>query len=1062
MKILRKIFVWLIILSICLSDNLIVMSNNLNDKIEETILESEIYKINNDLIEENKNDETINNIDLNEDIDNVDTNESDVLMSTEDEIYDDDNLNTEEDEIEYDFDTIIQPEDENETEDDKLFYEDEPEEDVEIDLIDENDDNIDDKENNLIKLFNDIDNENTDLIQSENFILNEEENQYENNNQILEEESFSNDIKDDEQKNLDDLSINNLNNELIENVDLNNENINVLDEENEELDNENVMIEKSGKVGRTAQLWFSENPIDTTSHIIKDIDYTIENLRTISYRKSREISFPSVTVLSNGIEFVHWINDEYNIKIKSGETKALGIDIPDNTSVSFYPVFKDTRKTMTIDLDSEAKNRGLAIWSFYNDESWFFDSGLVARKNVATTDSINALLPHIKKSNGYGFNKFVDSSGNEVDITKWNGSSNVNYYIKSGEVGHKINYNESPEVTAFFTKTCDLGIEEGEEYYLPEVTTIYGDYIFQGWKNVKTGEIYNQCEKMTFTGNEDITYEATFSKDYQLYLDFNGLKDKTGPIEVVLGNKIEKPEDPKITGYEFDDWYKDSEYMTKWNFETDTISNFQTTIYAKFNEISYNIIYDFKGAIYKNGYTPIIKRLYSQEITLPNSNQLEKEGWTFVGFYDNKEYSGSPITVLNKDFAGDYYVYAKWEIKKYNINYQLNNGRFIEGYTPQTEHTYNTNTNLPTKDSIFRDGYEFDGWFLKSDFSDSAITKISNSIVDNVTIYAKWKILTYNITYNLNGGKFVDGFIPTKNFKITDTINLPVKENIDKKYFQFVAWYDNNDLLGSAMSNVSNISKDLNLYAKYELKPEYVGVKVNLSFDANGGEGEMNSIEYDILEHITIPKNNFTKKGFSFLKFINQNGEEVKQNSIMVITEDTVLTAQWVENSKSARTGNSSNSDYLYKNLGPLGDTNDILFSAKNIINKSNTWTSFMQIKKWEKSNDGKWSLYIDNQYKCSNIWIEDVYVNQNKKIVKDIYSFDNNGVMMTGFAKDDNDNYYYFETDKTNDEGKMVIGWKKIGDDYYYFNDDGKLAKNIITPDGYKVDNYGRWTKQI
>ena len=60
-------------------------------------------------------------------------------------------------------------------------------------------------------------------------------------------------------------------------------------------------------------------------------------------------------------------------------------------------------------------------------------------------------------------------------------------------------------------------------------------------------------EKMTFTGNEDITYEAIFSKDYQLYLDFNGLKDKTGPIEVVLGNKIEKPEDPKITGYEFDD-----------------------------------------------------------------------------------------------------------------------------------------------------------------------------------------------------------------------------------------------------------------------------------------------------------------------------------------------------------------------------------------------------------------------------------------------------------------------------------------------------------------------------
>lgn len=49
---------------------------------------------------------------------------------------------------------------------------------------------------------------------------------------------------------------------------------------------------------------------------------------------------------------------------------------------------------------------------------------------------------------------------------------------------------------------------------------------------------------------------------------------------------------------------------------------------------------------------------------------------------------------------------------------------------------------------------------------------------------------------------------------------------------------------------------------------------------------------------------------------------------------------------------------------------------------------------------------------------------------------------------------WYYFDR-----HGAMVTGWQNIGEKWYYFYpENGRMAANTITPDGYFVNSRGEW----
>ncbi len=71
-----------------------------------------------------------------------------------------------------------------------------------------------------------------------------------------------------------------------------------------------------------------------------------------------------------------------------------------------------------------------------------------------------------------------------------------------------------------------------------------------------------------------------------------------------------------------------------------------------------------------------------------------------------------------------------------------------------------------------------------------------------------------------------------------------------------------------------------------------------LTFDANGGEGEMESLSFEYAEYKTLPFSTFTKEGFAFMHWNTKadgTGTAYKDKSQITLKDNTTLYAQWIE-----------------------------------------------------------------------------------------------------------------------------------------------------------------------
>ena len=112
----------------------------------------------------------------------------------------------------------------------------------------------------------------------------------------------------------------------------------------------------------------------------------------------------------------------------------------------------------------------------------------------------------------------------------------------------------------------------------------------------------------------------------------------------------------------------------------------------------------------------------------------------------------------------------------------------------------------------------------------------------------------------------------------------------------------------------------------------------------------------------------------------------------------------------------------------------------------------------WVKEEKGWWFKRQDGSYPKSS-W---GYESYNGKSYW--YYFLDSGYMATGWV-DLNGSKYYLFPGSDGWMGRMLTGWQWIDGYCYYFgtdsgNNEGHLYRNEKTPDGYRVDNEGRWVE--
>lgn len=190
----------------------------------------------------------------------------------------------------------------------------------------------------------------------------------------------------------------------------------------------------------------------------------------------------------------------------------------------------------------------------------------------------------------------------------------------------------------------------------------------------------------------------------------------------------------------------------------------------------YTITYKLNGGTNASGN----KKTYTQLDATFTLKAATRKGYTFGGWYSDSKLT-KKVTKIEKGTTGNKTLYAKWTAVTYTITYKLAGGKNVSG-NPKS---YKITTSTITLKAPTRKGYKFGGWYSDSKFK-TKVTKITKGSTGNKTLYAKWTVITYKITYKLAGGK--NSSKNPKSYKVTtSTVTLKAPT---RKGYTFKGWYN--------------------------------------------------------------------------------------------------------------------------------------------------------------------------------------------------------------------------------------------------------------------------------
>nr|WIF89110.1 InlB B-repeat-containing protein [Acholeplasma laidlawii] len=383
---------------------------------------------------------------------------------------------------------------------------------------------------------------------------------------------------------------------------------------------------------------------------------------------------------------------------------------------------------------------------------------------------------------GYGFKGwFTGNTVNDGQFTNLSMvTSDLTLYAKW----------ESGVFTVRFVDADDFVLKEvevisGASTTPPVAPTIEG-YTFVGWSTSYTLILKDTLIKALYEAN---SYTITFNSNGGSLVE---------SITQDYATTIIQPNDPTRQGYTFGGWYGDSSLTTAYTFTTIPAQNI--TLYAKWNIITYGIDYELDGGD-NHGSNPSSYTVETNTITL---SEPSKEGYTFNGWYSDEQYTAEVIAITQGSIS-DITLYAKWSISSYTITFDSNGGSLVEPMAQDYATTVIQPTN-PTKA-----GYTFGGWYSDSDLTTAYIFTSMPS--GNITLYAKWNIITYGIDYDLDGG---DNHVSNPSSYTVETNTITLSEP-SKEGYTFNGWYSDEQYTAEVIAITQGSIGDITLYAKWSI-----------------------------------------------------------------------------------------------------------------------------------------------------------------------------------------------------------------------------------------------------
>ncbi len=343
------------------------------------------------------------------------------------------------------------------------------------------------------------------------------------------------------------------------------------------------------------------------------------------------------------------------------------------------------------------------------------------------------------------------------------------------------------------------------------------------------------------------------------------------------------------TGYTFGGWYSDSTFQNAWNVLTKPVTS-ELVLYAKWLENSYTVTFP-QGTYCKETFTSTSSTGATKDpsgTSYPSNSTV----YLFATLNDDSvQYAYAPQSNWTRLGSSRTYLVAQAVItapitvdaftairttQKYDVTFNANG----HGTAPSSQSIdYNGLVTKPTNPS--ETGYTFGGWY-----KEEACTNPWNFATDKITaattLYAKWTINSYQVTFNANG----HGVPPAaQSVNYNDLVIEPTDPATTG--YTFGGWYKEEACTNPWNFATDKITAAITLYAKWTIKSYDVTFEMN----GHGTAPQTQSVNYNgLVSKPTDPSATGYTFGGWYKDALFENTWDFAND---VVTSATTLYAKW-------------------------------------------------------------------------------------------------------------------------------------------------------------------------
>ena len=338
----------------------------------------------------------------------------------------------------------------------------------------------------------------------------------------------------------------------------------------------------------------------------------------------------------------------------------------------------------------------------------------------------------------------------------------------AGKIYYKLNYDLDGGEWKNGYKPEDYYLS-GAEFDLPtEENLNKAGYKFLGWKDKNTDEVVGKIPTSA-TGIKNVA--AQWAEEYTVTFNANGGTVTPDTMTLTHGDVYGKLPTPTRDGYTFAGWFTDPNGGAK--VEQGDVVTASHTLYAHWTANKYTVTFDVNGGMV----TPA-EQTVTYGSTYGELPTLTREGYTFAGWFTEKEY-GTQVTAVTKvTTAGKHTLYAHWTRIRYEVKFDANGGK--EAYESENVSHGDAYGKFPPDPT--RIGYKFAGWF--TDAKDGTQMKPEDVVTASHTLYAHWTANTYTVTFDAN-----EGTVEPKTQTVTYGSTYGELPTPTRKGYTFVGWF---------------------------------------------------------------------------------------------------------------------------------------------------------------------------------------------------------------------------------------------------------------------------------